>query len=88
MASTGCGSVRLWKLNILRHPVRQKLTLIKVQSFNNQSQNVPMPDPNLHYGAIFQPAIPGMFYATMHNVYKKVYTITLLLGNMKMVRNG
>ena len=28
------------------------------KSFENHSQNVPLPTPELHNGAIFQPAIP------------------------------
>ena len=41
-------------------------------SFENHSQNVPLPTQKIHYGAIFQPAIPKTrqecFYITLYLV--------------------
>ena len=41
-------------------------------SFENHSQNVPLPTPKFHYAAIFQPSIPGnwseCFYTTLYRV--------------------
>ena len=38
--------------------VRSEMCKTFLLSFENHSQNVPLPNPKMHYGAIFQPAIP------------------------------
>ena len=47
-----------------------KLTKTFLLSFDNHSQNVPLPTPKLHYSAIFKPAIPQTwqecFYTTLY----------------------
>ena len=44
-------------------------------SSENQTQNVPQSTPKMHYGAIFQPAIPATwrecFYTTLYNTPPK-----------------